>query len=421
MSGKTITEKILANHTQTSSPIQAGDIITASIDVAMATDGSGPLTIRFFEEMAGKTSFDPERVLMIADHYVPCPNDKVAGLHSMMERFCAQGYGTMIDIGEGICHQLLPERGYITPGSLIVGGDSHSTSYGALNALGTGVGSSDLAAAIIAGEVWFRVPETICIYLDGQLSQGVTAKDAALWIVGHIGASGATYKAIEFAGEGIANLSISERMTLCNMMVETGAKFAVMPYDNVTESYCHEVLHTTVEYTSIASDLDAVYEQEINLNLATLQPHVAKPHAVDNVVPVDTLIGTPIQMGVLGTCTNGRIDDLRNALHYMGNRSLYKGFQLLIIPASRAIYIQASKEGLLAAFAEKGATILPPGCGPCCGSSAGIPRDTWNVLSTANRNFLGRMGNVRSNIYLASPEMVGLAAITGSIQDPRKI
>ena len=417
MAGQTLVEKLLS--ALAGRTVRAGETINATVDVVMATDGSGPLTIDFFNKMEGCSSFDPRNVLMIMDHYVPCPNDKVAGLHTMMRDFAKQGFGTVLDLGEGICHQLLPEKGYVRPGRLIVGGDSHSTTYGAFNALGTGVGSSDLAAAIIAGELWLRVPPTIGIRLSGALPPSVSAKDLALWIVGHIGAEGGRYKAIEFYGDGLSGLGMSQRMTLCNLMVETGAKFAVMPGDGKTAEWFQRLGIVPVAFTT--PDPDAAYETVIDIDLASIEPMLAAPHRVDNVKPLTELSGTPICMGVLGTCTNGRLDDLEEALAVMGNRPLTPGFQLLVIPASRTIYAEASRRGVLPELALRGALILPPGCGPCCGSSPGIPGDGWNVLSTANRNFIGRMGNVNASIYLGSPASVAAAAVTGCITDPRTL
>jgi 3-isopropylmalate/(R)-2-methylmalate dehydratase large subunit len=413
LSGQTIAEKIFSRHAGRA--VQAGDSIIAGIDVAMANDGSGPLTVEFFHKMGGRRVFNPDRVLMVLDHYVPCPNDKVAVLHDSMRQFCSQGFGRLLDMGEGICHQLLPELGYILPGSLIVGGDSHSTTYGALNALGTGIGASDLAAAMIAGKLWFRVPETIKIVVSGSLTARVTAKDLALAIVGRLGADGATYRAIEFAGQGLAGLALADRLTLCNMMVETGAKCAIMPGDSVTRAF----LGIEVEF--VAADADARYADQIAIDLGGLEPMVAKPHQVDAVVPVSQVSGTPIQMGVIGTCTNGRMEDLRLALAVMGDRPLVPGFELLIVPASRQVYVDAIREGLIERFVTKGALVLPPSCGPCCGQSPGIPSAGENVLSTANRNFIGRMGNVKSNIYLGSPATVAAAAVTGKITDPRGV
>lgn len=416
MRAQTIAEKILSSHA--GKLVYAGNVTMAAVDVVMATDGSGPLTLDFYNKMEGRGVFDPARVLMVLDHYVPCPNDKVAGLHDSMRRFHEQGLCTLFDLGEGICHQLLPEKGYIRPGSLVIGGDSHSTTYGAFNCFGTGLGSSDLASGMIAGRVWFRVPESFRITLTGSLKPGRCAKDAALWLVGTLGAAGGTYKAMEFAGPGLTSLSVSERMTICNLMVETGAKCAVMPYDDVLKAHMAH-MNPPVTESGVNADPGAAYEREILLDLSALEPMVAKPHQTDNVAPLASVAGTPIHMGVLGTCTNGRIDDLETALAVMGDNNLAPGFELLVVPASRAIYAEASRKGILAAFAEKGATILPPGCGPCCGSSPGIPSDGENVLSTANRNFLGRMGNVKSGIYLGSPASVAAAAVTGKITPAR--
>lgn len=415
MRPQTIAEKILSSHAGKN--VYSGDVTVAAVDVVMATDGSGPLTLDFYRKMEGKGVFDPDRVLMVLDHYVPCPNDKVAGLHDSMRAFHAAGLCTLFDLGEGICHQLLPEKGYIRPGSLVVGGDSHSTTYGALNCFGTGLGSSDLASGMIAGSVWFRVPETIRLTLAGKLEPGCFAKDAALWLVGTLGAAGGAYKAIEFAGPGVASLSVSERMTICNLMVETGAKCAIMPHDATLAAYL-AAQNPPIADAGVNADKGAAYERELTLDLGALEPMVAKPHQTDNVATLASVAGTPVHMGVLGTCTNGRIDDLEAALAVMGEKNLAPGFELLVVPASRSLYAEASRKGLLAAFVEKGATVLPPGCGPCCGSSPGIPSDGENVVSTANRNFLGRMGNVKANIYLASPASVAAAAISGKITSP---
>jgi 3-isopropylmalate/(R)-2-methylmalate dehydratase large subunit len=363
--------------------------------------------------MGGKTVFDPDRILMVLDHYVPCPNADVAALHDQMRRFRDRGFCRLLELGEGICHQLLPEKGYVQPGDLIIGGDSHSTTYGAFNALGTGVGSSDLAAAMITGKLWFRVPEAIKVSLSGCLSPLVAAKDLALHLVGLLGADGASYLAIEF--DGVQSLTIADRMTVCNLMVETGAKCAIMPADDELRAfYDHPV-------QLVQADPDADYSRVLEVDLSKLEPLVALPHQVDNVVPLPEVAGTPVQMGVLGTCTNGRLEDFRLALQVMQDRSLVDGFELLVVPASRSIYLQAVRAGLIEQFLLKGATILPPGCGPCCGSSPGIPSAGENVLSTANRNFLGRMGNVKSNIYLGSPAAVAAAAVNGCITDPREV
>jgi 3-isopropylmalate/(R)-2-methylmalate dehydratase large subunit len=413
---RTIVEKIFSGHV--GRPVAAGESVVAAVDAVMATDGSGPLTLEYFRQMGGTRTFDGSRVLFVLDHYVPCPNDQVAGLHAAMREFARAGHAVLFDLGEGICHQLLPERGYVRPGALIVGGDSHSTSYGALNALGIGVGSSDLAAAAITGKLWFRVPESLRLLLTGRLPRGTSAKDLSLELLRRIGTGGAIYQALEFAGPGVAGLSISDRMTLCNMMSETGAKCAVMPADEATRAVCPEGV---LGSEPVAADPGAVYAGEVAVALDGLEPLVAAPHAPDRVATVRALAGTPIHMAVIGTCTNGRLEDLEEALAVMGEAPVARGVELLVIPASRAIYLEASRRGLLARFVEKGGMILPPGCGPCCGSSPGIPGDGENVLSTANRNFIGRMGNVRASIYLGSPATVAAAAVTGRITDPREV
>jgi 3-isopropylmalate/(R)-2-methylmalate dehydratase large subunit len=412
VTGRTIAEKIFSAHA--GSDVRAGDSVVASIDAAMATDGSGPLTIDLFRKMGGTSVFDPDKVVMVFDHYVPCPNDKVAALHDSMRDFAKAGLCRLTELGEGICHQLMPEKGLVRPGHLIVGGDSHSTTYGAFNAIGTGIGSSDLAAAMIAGKLWFNVPGSIRIDLSGRLAGYATAKDLALTIVGLLGADGAIYKSLEFAGPGVAGLTIDDRMTVCNMMVETGAKCAVMPGDAVTRAFFDGPV------AFVAADPDAVYERVIAIDLAAVEPMLAMPHQVDTVDKVAAHVGLPVQMGVLGTCTNGRLNDLTLALEVMGDAPLAPGFELLIIPASRKVYLQALREGVVERFVDKGAVILPPGCGPCCGSSPGIPSAGENIVSTANRNFIGRMGNVKANIHLASPAVVAASAVTGRITLPKK-
>jgi 3-isopropylmalate/(R)-2-methylmalate dehydratase large subunit len=413
---RTIAEKIFSAHV--GRPAAAGESVVASVDLVMATDGSGPLALDYFRKMGGQRSFDGARVLFVLDHYVPCPNDKVSRLHAAMRDFARAGNAVLFELGEGICHQLLPERGYVRPGGLIVGGDSHSTSYGALNALGIGVGSSDLAAAALTGRLWFRVPASVRIVLTGRFPRGATAKDLSLELLRRIGGGGAIYQALEFGGPGVAALTISDRLTVCNMMSETGAKCAVMPADAATRAFYPPA---APGLAPTAADPDAGYAREVVVSLEELEPLLAVPHSPDRVASVRSLAGTPIHMAVIGTCTNGRLEDLEEALAVMGERRGAPGVQLLVVPASRAVYVEASRRGLLARLVDKGAMVLPPGCGPCCGSSPGIPGDGENVLSTANRNFVGRMGNVQANIYLGSAATVAAAAVTGTIADPREL
>ena len=410
---QTIAEKIFSNHTE--HPAYAGESLVARVDVVMATDGSGPLALEFFRRMGGTRTFDPSKVLLVLDHYVPCPNDKVAALQDVMREFARAGHARLFELGDGICHQLLPESGYVRPGTIVIGGDSHSTTHGAFNALGIGVGSSDLAAAAITGALWFRVPESVVVRLSGTLGARVTAKDLSLELLRTIGAGGAIYQSVEFGGPGLGTLTMSERMTLCNLMAETGAKCAVVEGDAIVKAASGTVNGLVV------ADPSAAYVRTIDIALDGIEPLVAQPHEVDLVAPVRQVAGVPIHMGVIGTCTNGRLDDLELALAVMGKARVAAGVELLVVPASRAIYRDASERGLLVQFVEKGALVLPPGCGSCCGSSPGIPSAGENVLSTANRNFLGRMGNTKANIYLGSPATVAAAVVAGRICDPREV
>jgi 3-isopropylmalate/(R)-2-methylmalate dehydratase large subunit len=414
---QTIAEKIISSHCGRAA--YAGETVVAAIDLAMATDGSGPLAIELFHQMKKAKLRDPAKIIMVLDHYVPCPNDKVARLHDAMRRFCHDTQCTLFDLGEGIGHQLLPEKGYIVPGAIVAGADSHAGTYGALNALGTGIGSSDLAAVMATGKLWLKVPGSIKVELTGRLAEQVTAKDLALYMVGRLGSSGANYKSLEFCGPPLLSFDMDDRLTICNMMVETGAKCTIMPFDQITEKYLART--QSKGFNPIAADQDAVYEEIIQIDLNRVAPQIAAPHQVDNVHAISELAGTPIDMVVIGTCTNGRLKDLQQAANLLEKHPKAANVELLVVPASRQIYSQAGGLGLLEIFSRRGAMVLPPGCGPCCGSSAGIPGDNKNILSTANRNFLGRMGNVKADIYLGSPLAAAAAAITGKITDPRRM
>jgi 3-isopropylmalate/(R)-2-methylmalate dehydratase large subunit len=416
---QTLVEKIISSHCGRA--VHAGETVVAAVDLAMATDGSGPLAIELFHQMKTGKLRNPDNIIMVLDHYVPCPNDKVARLQDLMRRFCNDTNCTLFDLGEGIGHQLLPEKGYILPGSIAVGADSHAGTYGALNALGTGIGSSDLAAVMATGKLWFKVPASIRIEFSGGLAEHVTAKDLALYIVGRLGSSGANYKSLELCGPPLLSFDMDDRLTICNMMVETGAKCTIMPYDQITENYLTGTGTRPQAFKSIAADPEAAYEDIIPIDLNGVAPQIAAPHQVDNVHAISDLVGTPINMVVIGTCTNGRLKDLQQAASLLDRHRKAANVQLLVVPASRQIFSRAAESGLLEIFSRRGAMILPPGCGPCCGSSAGIPGDNQNILSTANRNFLGRMGNVKTSIYLGSPLAAAAAAITGKISDPRRM
>jgi len=414
---QTIVEKIISAHC--GRRVYAGETVVADIDLAMATDGSGPLTIDLFHQMGKSRLHDPARIMLVLDHYVPCPNDKVARLHDKMRGFCRENGCTLFDLGEGIGHQLLPEKGCIMPGTIVVGADSHAGTYGALNALGTGIGSSDLAAVMATGKLWLKVPDTIKLELSGRLADQVSAKDLALYLVGRLGSSGANYKSLEFCGPPLPDFDMDDRLTICNMMVETGAKCTIMPFDRITEDFLSRT--QSKDFTPVAADQGATYENKISLDLNEIAPQIAAPHQVDNVHPINDFKDTPIDMVVIGTCTNGRLKDLQQAAAALKKHDKAPGVELLVVPASRQIFSRAAAQGLLEIFSDHGAMVLPPGCGPCCGSSAGIPGDHKNIFSTANRNFLGRMGNVRASIYLGSPISAAAAAITGKITDPRRM
>lgn len=413
--GKTIAEKIFSN--KSSQDVRAGDIVIASLDHVMAQDGTSPLAIQAFEEMGVDKVWDRDRVVMVIDHNSPSPNDKVSFLHNMMRDFAKKHQIILYDIGEGVCHQLLPERGHVFPGDLIIGADSHTCTYGALNAFSTGVGSTDLAAGMATGKLWFKVPESIKVVLNGKLGPYVLAKDLILFLAGELTSDGATYKALEFHGEAIQDLSVDGRMTLANMAIELGAKAGLMPWDEKTGTWLKE--RGVESKCIVTADENAKYSQEVIYNVEELEPQVACPHTVDNVCGVSEVEGTPIHQGVIGTCTNGRIEDFEMAAEILGEKKIKEGTRLILAPASKDIFIQLMKRGVAERLIEAGGTFVTPGCGPCVGTHDGVPSNGENVISTANRNFKGRMGNTEANIYLASPATVAASLLHGHITDPR--
>ncbi|MDI6870209.1 MAG: 3-isopropylmalate dehydratase large subunit [Bacillota bacterium] len=413
--GKTIAEKILSRASGTDA--HAGDLVVADLDFIMGQDGTSPLAIKAFRAMNGSRVADPARVAMVIDHSAPSPNEGVSALHALMREFAQEQGIHFFDVGEGVCHQLVPERGHAVPGDLVIGADSHTTTYGALNAFSTGVGSTDLAAAMLTGKLWFRVPETFRVTCRGKLPAGVYAKDLVLYLAGRLTADGATYMALEFAGEAVSDLSVEGRFTLSNMAVEMGAKAGLVACDDKTLAWIKE--HSSREPRPANPDPDAVYARDEEFDVNELVPQVAKPHTVDNVVPVTEVAGTPVQQAVLGTCTNGRLEDLRLAASILRGRKVHPGVRLIVAPASRRVYLDALADGTLAALVEAGAAVVTPGCGPCVGTHNGVPSDGENVISTANRNFKGRMGNNKAFIYLASPATVAASALAGCIADPR--
>ncbi len=401
MPGKTISEKILS--AKSGRDARAGDVVVCEVDAAMGNDGSTPMALDYFDAMGGERVHDPSKIVFALDHYSPPPTQKTTQLHQRM-RDLALKHGIQVwEAGEGIGHQLMMESGRVSPGALVVGADSHSVTYGAANAFATGIGSSDLAALMISGKVWLRVPESIRVLLRGKLPEGVFPKDIVLALAGRIGADGATYCALEFAGPGLDSLELEDRMVISNMAVEMGAKNGIFP-------------------GAVTSDSDAIFKSEIEIDLDKVEPKIALPHHVDRVVGIDQAAGTPVQMVYLGTCTGGRVRDFHKARDVIRRAGgIAKGVQLVVTPASRKVLETLIADGTLADFISMGAVIVTPGCGSCCGTCGAIPGDGVNVISTANRNFKGRMGNSNASIYLASPASCAAAAVTGKIADPREV
>lgn len=418
MSAKTISEKILS--AKSSHDARAGDVVVCAVDYALGTDGSAPMAIDYFQAMGGAGVRDAQRIIFALDHYAPAPSRATSQLHQRMREFAALHGIALYDVGEGIGHQIVVESGRALPGGLVVGADSHAVTYGALNCFGTGIGSSDLAAILICGKIWLRVPESIKVTLTGELPEGVYPKDVALALAKEVGADGAAYQAIEFGGPGVATLDLEDRLVLSNMTVEMGAKNGVFPADDRTFDYLRGRISDS--FAGVAPDGDARYSREVVIAMDRLAPQVAMPHQVDRVTALSGAEGTPVQMVYLGTCTGGRVRDFHQALAVLkAGGGVAKGVQLVVTPASREVLETITKDGTLAEFIAMGAVIVTPGCGSCCGSCGAIPGDGVNVISTANRNFKGRMGNGNASIYLASPANCAASAVRGVITDAREI
>jgi 3-isopropylmalate/(R)-2-methylmalate dehydratase large subunit len=401
--GKTFAEKILG--------AEAGAIVFRRPDIILTHDNTASIA-NTFKKMGGEKVKDPDQLLIVLDHNAPPTSAELANDYQKIRDVVKeQGIYKFHDVGKGICHQIMAE--YARPNMIIVGSDSHTCTAGAFNSFAAGIDRTETAGLWRQGETWFRVPDSVKITLKGKLPQGVYGKDLSIWIIGMIGSSGADYMSIEYHGEGVNSLSISDRMTIANLASEMGAKNAVFPCDEILKTH----LGSSIEGTW--ADADAVYQKEITINLNELFPVVSAPHNVDNVKALSEVKGTKIQQAMIGTCTNGRIDDLREAADILKGKKVPDGFQLLVIPASQQIYLQAMDEGLIRIFMEAGASVLAPSCGPCLGTGQGIPADNMTIISTANRNFKGRMGNKTTFIYLASPAVVAYSAIKGEISDPR--
>ena len=411
----TMAEKILAKASGNKES-EAGEIIMANIDVAMTHDLTGPLSVESFEKIGLKEVWDPEKIVIVFDHQVPADSIDAANNHMIMRKFVKeQGINNFYDVREGVCHQVLPEKGHVVPGEVVVGTDSHTCTHGALGAFATGIGSTDMAMVFATGKLWFKVPETIKFEITGKLQENVFAKDVVLDIIGKIGADGATYKACEFGGETTRNMSISDRMVLCNMAIEMGGKTGLVEPDQKTINYLKG--RSTKPYKIMKTDSDAKSLETMYVDVNELEPQIACPHNVDNVKPVSEVEGTHIDQVFLGSCTNGRLSDLRTAAKIMKGKDVSKDIRMLVIPASREVYTKAMDEGLLRTFIDSGALVCNPCCGPCLGGHIGLVGPGEVSLSTSNRNFKGRQGSPDAEVYLSSAAVAAASALTGKITD----
>ena len=408
--GLTLAQKILSAHADHT--VQIGELVVANIDVCATQDGTGPLAIKEFKKL-GKQLKNPKRTILFIDHAAPSPRKELSNAHNIIREF-AKEYGAVLsDIGCGVCHQRLIEE-YVNPGEVLVGADSHTCTSGALGAFATGMGSTDIAVSMAYGKTWFKVPPSYKIEVVGKFAPNVVSKDLMLYLIGLIGADGATYKVLEFCGETIENMSMSERFTLANMAVEAGAKAGLFETDEKTREFLASRGRAD-KFKEIKMDEDAVYERVIKIDASTIKPMVSCPHTVDNVKMADELNNIKVNQVFVGTCTNGRIEDLRVVASVLKGKKVAPDVRMIIAPASKDIYVQAAKEGLLEIFLESGANLIPAGCGPCVGVHGGILGDGEVCLATQNRNFQGRMGNTEGFIYLSSPYTAAKSAVAGYI------
>ncbi len=418
--GMTMTQKIFARHCGAES-VAAGDLINAKLDLVMGSDVTAPIAIQAMETHGLDRVFDPDKIVLVMDHFAP-NKDIQAARNCATCRAFAQKHGikNFYDGGRmGIEHALLPEQGFVAPGELIIGADSHTCTYGALGAFSTGIGSTDMAAGMYAGENWFKVPKAIQVELTGKFPKFVGGKDVILTLIGMIGVDGARYMSIEFTGDAIADISIDDRFAICNMAIEAGAKNAIFPVDAVTLEYLK--VRIDRPFTAVEPDPDAVYERTIRMDLSQLKPVVAAPHLPSNVKPVEEYAGLPVDQVIIGCCTNGHITDLRQAAQILRGHKVAERVRCTIIPATPTIYLQAMEEGLLELFVRAGATVSMPTCGPCNGGHVGVLADGERCVSTTNRNFVGRMGAKTSEVYLASPAVAAACAVAGVIVTPEEV
>ena len=416
--GMTMTQKILAAHAHLES-VEAGQLIEADLDLVLGNDITSPVAIKEMEKMKVDGVFDKDKIALVPDHFVPNKDIKSAEHCKCVREFAYWNQITnYFEVGEmGIEHALLPEKGLVVAGDVVIGADSHTCTYGALGAFSTGVGSTDMAAGMATGKAWFKVPSAIRVTLTGSLPKWVSGKDVILHLIGKIGVDGALYKSLEFAGDGVSSLCMDDRFTIANMAIEAGAKNGIFPVDDQALSYIKE--HSSKTPVVYEADADAVYDEEITIDLSSLRPTIAFPHLPENTKTIDEITDEiQIDQVVIGSCTNGRIEDIRCAAEVLRGRHVAKGIRCIIIPATQAIYLQAMEEGLLKIFIEAGAIVSTPTCGPCLGGYMGVLAEGERCVSTTNRNFVGRMGHVNSEIYLASPAVAAASAVTGTISWP---
>ncbi len=416
----TMTQKILASHAGLDS-VSAGQLIEANLDLTLANDITGPVAIREMEKAGFEKVFDRSKIALVMDHFAPNKDIKSAEQCLTCRTFSEKHeLVNFFDVGQmGIEHALLPEKGLVGPGELIIGADSHTCTYGALGAFSTGVGSTDLAAGMATGKAWFKVPSAIRFHLTGSLPKYVSGKDVILYIIGKIGVDGALYRSMEFTGDGVASLSMDDRFTICNMAIEAGAKNGIFPVDEKTMAYIEGRVDRPIQ--KFEADPDAEYDETYDIDLSALRPTVACPHLPENTKTIDELGKIEIQQAVIGSCTNGRIQDMREAAAILKGKTVRKNVRTIVIPATQSVYLQCIQEGLAEIFVKAGAILSTPTCGPCLGGHMGILAHGERAVSTTNRNFVGRMGHVSSEIYLASPAVAAASAITGYITDPAEI
>ncbi len=407
---QTLTEKIISRHI--GQPVQPGELVIVPADTVMASDVTGPYAIKAFQEMGGDRLWDADKVVLVIDHAAPAPNQRVGNLHAMMREFAREQGCRLYDVGAGICHQVMVENAHARPGEIVIGADSHSCTYGAVAAFATGMGSTDVAALMHTGKTWLKVPPTIKIELEGRLPAGTAPKDLILFLVGQLGISGANYQAIEYTGTAVERLSLAGRMTLASMSVEMGSKSGIVDPRGLELPYPFEPMR---------ADEDAHYEKVHRFDVSDLSSQVSVSHSPDQVVSLEEIKGTPINMAFIGTCTNGRLEDLEAAADILEGQHIAPQVRMIIAPASREVFNQALERGTVEILSRAGATFITPGCGPCVGTHLGVPGDEEVVISAANRNFRGRMGNPASKIYLASPAAVAASALSGIISEPNEV